>query len=141
MRLLAAARCCLLRRHVLLEAALSRHLRRHSSKACGSRALGAIHGLMVLIGLLIILPMLGAQLGVNLNYISGAFAIATRTIINGILYRLKLCESATCKLQMMGSAAQHSKAIAQNPAGPKCANSQPESMVKSAVAPPIPTVP
>jgi hypothetical protein len=99
------------------------------------------YGLMILIGLLIILPMLSAQLGVNLNYISGAFAIATRTIINGILYRLKLCESATCKLQMMGSAAQHSKAIAQNPAGPKCANSQPESMVKSAVAPPIPTVP
>jgi Zn-dependent protease len=44
------------------------------------------YGLMILIGLLIILPMLGAQLGVNLNYISGALAIATRTIINGILY-------------------------------------------------------
>ena len=29
------------------------------------------YGLMILIGLLIILPMLGAQLGVNLNYISG----------------------------------------------------------------------
>jgi len=39
-----------------------------------------------LIGLLIILPMLGAQLGVNLNFISGALAIATRTIINAILY-------------------------------------------------------
>src|SRR5580700_6645456 len=44
------------------------------------------YGLMILIGLLIILPMLGAQLGVNLNYISGALAIVTRTIINVILY-------------------------------------------------------
>ena len=44
------------------------------------------YGLMILIGLLIILPMLGAQLGVNLNYISGALVIATRTVINGILY-------------------------------------------------------
>ena len=44
------------------------------------------YGLVILIGLLIILPMLGAQLGVNLNYISGALAIATRTIINLILY-------------------------------------------------------
>ena len=43
-------------------------------------------GLVILIGLLIILPMLGAQLGVNLNFISGALAIATRTIINAILY-------------------------------------------------------
>jgi hypothetical protein len=43
-------------------------------------------GLVILIGLLIILPMLGAQLGVNLNFISGALAIATRTIIKGILY-------------------------------------------------------
>jgi Zn-dependent protease len=44
------------------------------------------YGLVILIGLLIILPMLGAQLGVNLNYISSALAIATRTIINLILY-------------------------------------------------------
>ena len=43
-------------------------------------------GLVILIGLLIILPMLGAQLGVNLNFISGMLAIATRTIINAILY-------------------------------------------------------
>jgi Zn-dependent protease len=35
---------------------------------------------------LVILPMLGAQLGVHLNFISGALAIATRTIINAILY-------------------------------------------------------
>src|SRR3984957_18557003 len=43
-------------------------------------------GLVILIGLLIILPMLGAQLGVNLNFISATLAIATRTIINAILY-------------------------------------------------------
>ena len=43
-------------------------------------------GLVILIGLLIILPMLGAQLGVNLNFISGAVAIATRTIVKAILY-------------------------------------------------------
>ena len=43
-------------------------------------------GLVILIGLLIILPMLGAQLGVNLNFISRTLAIATRTIINAILY-------------------------------------------------------
>src|ERR1700726_3844340 len=43
-------------------------------------------GLVILLGLLIILPMLGAQLGVNLNFISGALAIATRTIINAIIY-------------------------------------------------------
>jgi len=43
-------------------------------------------GLVILIGVLIILPMLGAQLGVNLNFISGALAIAIRTIINAILY-------------------------------------------------------
>jgi hypothetical protein len=42
-------------------------------------------GLVILI-VLIILPMLGAQLGVNLNFISGALAIAIRTIINAILY-------------------------------------------------------
>ena len=41
-------------------------------------------GLVILIGLLMFLPMLGAQLGVDL--ISGTLAIATRTIINAILY-------------------------------------------------------
>jgi hypothetical protein len=41
---------------------------------------------VILIGLLIILPMLGAQLGLNLNFISATLAIATRTIINAILY-------------------------------------------------------
>jgi len=43
-------------------------------------------GLMILIGLLIILPMIGAQLGVNLNFISGTLATATRTIVRVILY-------------------------------------------------------
>ena len=43
-------------------------------------------GLVVLIALLIILPMLGAQLGVNLNFISDTLAIVTRTIINAIIY-------------------------------------------------------
>jgi Zn-dependent protease len=43
-------------------------------------------GLVILIGLLIILPMIGAQLGVNLNFISVTLAIVTRTIINAIIY-------------------------------------------------------
>jgi Zn-dependent protease len=43
-------------------------------------------GLVILIGLLIILPMFGAQLGVDLNFISRALAIATRSIIDVILY-------------------------------------------------------
>ena len=43
-------------------------------------------GLVILTGVLIILLMLGAQLGVNLNFIAGALAIATPTIINAILY-------------------------------------------------------
>ena len=43
-------------------------------------------GLVTLIALLIILPMLGAQLGVNLNFITDTLAIVTRTIINAIIY-------------------------------------------------------
>jgi Zn-dependent protease len=43
-------------------------------------------GLLILIGILIILPILSAQLGVDLNFISRTLAIATRTIINMILY-------------------------------------------------------
>jgi Zn-dependent protease len=43
-------------------------------------------GLVILIALLIVLPMLGDQLGVNLNYVSGVLATTTRTIINLILY-------------------------------------------------------
>jgi hypothetical protein len=42
---------------------------------------------------------------------------------------------------MMGSAAQHSEAIAQNPEGPKREKSQPDTIVNSAVVPPIATVP
>src|SRR6516225_5960203 len=49
--------------------------------------------------------------------------------------------SDNCKLQMMGSAAQHRKAITQKPAGPRRANSQPDTMINNAVVPPIPTVP
>jgi Zn-dependent protease len=43
-------------------------------------------GLVILLALLIILPMLGAQLGVNLNFISDTLAVVTRTIINAIIY-------------------------------------------------------
>ena len=43
-------------------------------------------GLVILIGLLIILPMFGAQLGVDLNFISRTLAIATRSITDVILY-------------------------------------------------------
>jgi Zn-dependent protease len=43
-------------------------------------------GLVILIGLLIILPMLGAQLGGDLNFISDTLPIVTRTIINVIIY-------------------------------------------------------
>src|ERR1700736_2832827 len=42
-------------------------------------------GLVILIALLIILPMLGAQLGVNLNFISGTLAISTGAIVEAIL--------------------------------------------------------
>jgi len=43
-------------------------------------------GLVILIALLIVLPMLGARLGINLNFISDTLAIVTRTIINVIIY-------------------------------------------------------
>jgi Zn-dependent protease len=44
------------------------------------------YGLGILIGLLIILPMLGAQLGVNLNFLSHLIAIATGAILNAIVH-------------------------------------------------------
>lgn len=44
------------------------------------------YGLAILIGLLIILPMLGAQLGVNLNFLSHLIAIATGVIIDVIIH-------------------------------------------------------
>jgi Zn-dependent protease len=43
------------------------------------------YGFIILIGLLIILPMLGAQLGVDLSVVSRALAISTRAIIDVIL--------------------------------------------------------
>ncbi len=44
------------------------------------------YGMAILIGLLIILPMLGAQLGIDLSVLSHTIAIAARVIINAILY-------------------------------------------------------
>ena len=44
------------------------------------------YGLAILIGLLIILPMLGAQLGVDLSVVSHMIAISSRAIIDTILY-------------------------------------------------------
>ena len=44
------------------------------------------YGLVILIGLLIILPMLGAQLGVDLNFLSHLIAISTGAIINVIIH-------------------------------------------------------
>ena len=43
------------------------------------------YGLMILIGLLFVLPMLGAQLGIDLSFISHGIAISARAIINAIL--------------------------------------------------------
>ena len=44
------------------------------------------YGLIILIGLLIVLPLLGAQLGINLNVVSRALAVATTAIIEVILH-------------------------------------------------------
>jgi Zn-dependent protease len=44
------------------------------------------YGLAILIGLLIILPMLGAQLVINLNFLSRLIAIATGAIIEAIIH-------------------------------------------------------
>src|SRR5207344_538107 len=43
------------------------------------------YGLAILIGLLVVLPLLGAQLGVDLSVVSRVLAISTRTIIEAIL--------------------------------------------------------
>jgi len=43
------------------------------------------YGLAILIGLLIILPMLGAQLGLDLSIVSHAIADTTRAVINTLL--------------------------------------------------------
>ena len=44
------------------------------------------YGMVILIGLLIVLPLLGAQMGIDLSVISHALAISTRAIIEVILY-------------------------------------------------------
>ena len=44
------------------------------------------YGMVILIGLLIVLPLLGAQMGIDLSVISHALAISTRAIIEAILY-------------------------------------------------------
>jgi hypothetical protein len=44
------------------------------------------YGLPILIGLLIILPMLGAQLGVDLSFLSHLIAIAAGAIVEAIVH-------------------------------------------------------
>ena len=44
------------------------------------------YGLAILIGLLIILPMLGVQLGVDLGFVSHIIAIATAAIVEAIVH-------------------------------------------------------
>jgi Zn-dependent protease len=44
------------------------------------------YGMIILIGLLIVLPLLGAQLGIDLSMVSHALAISTRAIIEAILH-------------------------------------------------------
>jgi Zn-dependent protease len=43
------------------------------------------YGMVILIGLLIVLPLLGAQMGIDLSVISHVLAISTRAIIEAIL--------------------------------------------------------
>jgi Zn-dependent protease len=44
------------------------------------------YGLLILVGLLIVLPMLGTQLGMNLSVVSQALALATGILIKAILH-------------------------------------------------------
>jgi len=44
------------------------------------------YGLAILIGLLIVLPLLGNQLGVDLSFVSSVLALSTRAIIEAILH-------------------------------------------------------
>jgi Zn-dependent protease len=44
------------------------------------------YGMVILIGLLIVLPLLGAQMGIDLSVISHALVISTSVIIEAILY-------------------------------------------------------
>ena len=43
------------------------------------------YGMIILIGFLIVLPLLGSQLGVDLSFVSHFIAVATDTVIKGIL--------------------------------------------------------
>jgi len=43
------------------------------------------YGLMILIGLLIILPLLGSQLGINLDFVSYLISVATNAVLRTIL--------------------------------------------------------
>jgi Zn-dependent protease len=43
------------------------------------------YGMMILIGLLIVLPLLGSQLGIDLGFVSHAISSATQTVIRAIL--------------------------------------------------------
>ena len=43
------------------------------------------YGMLILIGLLILLPMLGAQLQIDLSIVSRVIAISTDTVIDTIL--------------------------------------------------------
>jgi Zn-dependent protease len=43
------------------------------------------YGLMILIGLLFILPLLGSQLGINLNFVSYLILVATNAVLRTIL--------------------------------------------------------
>jgi Zn-dependent protease len=53
-----------------------------------ARALSRVepYGILILIGLLIVLPLLGAQFGVNLDAVSRGLAVATGAIVNLIAY-------------------------------------------------------
>ena len=43
------------------------------------------YGMMILIGLIIVLPLLGSQLGIDLGFVSHAISSATQTVIRAIL--------------------------------------------------------
>jgi Zn-dependent protease len=51
------------------------------------RPLGRLepYGMMILIGLLIVLPLLGSQLGVDLSFVSHLISSATDVVVKGIL--------------------------------------------------------
>jgi hypothetical protein len=55
------------------------------SPTIGAAARIEPYGLMILIGLLIILPLLGSQLGINLNFVSYLISVATNAVIRTIL--------------------------------------------------------